>query len=379
MPRILFSHAFPGGGVARVTMDIARYCRQYAPEFEIFVASREFGEGFDSPEIQSVIMGCIRTDNLYKTALEIGADIVVPCSFMDKGAPRLRKKGIKLIFANHGDTFHEQYIILDHRMGGKKKHWWMQLLWKLGGKRKYVDRGGALKLAKERVRRNYRNSDAFVLLCEGYRREAAEAVLPDSPDRFYVINNTEYPVANPRLDKEKMVLYVGRLNDYDKKPERLLRIWRQAQDRLPEHRLVIVGDGPERPRLEAMARELGLERYSFEGWDPNPSHWYRDADILCLVSQTEGWGLCLTEALANGTLCIAFNCSAGVEEILRETGFTVPHPDEQAFAETLVRVGNMEEKEKTALRLAGIRRVEAFAPEKIGAQWVALFRHLLSS
>lgn len=377
MPRILFSHGFPGGGVARVTLDIARYCRQYAPEFEIYVAARSFDEGIDTPQIRSLIKGCIKTRDLEKTALKVGADIVVPCSFMDKGALRARKKGVKLLFANHGEAFHEQYTIIDHRMGGRKRHWWRYWLWKAFLHSRYQEGGKALRMARERVARNYADSDAYVVLCEGYREQTAQVTGPDS-SRLHVIHNAEHPVEQPSLEKEKIILYSGRLSEYDKAVDRLLRIWQKAQVELTDYQLLIVGDGPERAKLEALAQELGLERYRFDGWQTDPSPWYRKADIVCLVSRTEGWGLSLSEGMAHGCIPIAFNCSAGVAELLHASGFAVAPGDEDAFAHTLVQVARMDNASKQALRQKGIRYVdEELSPRKIGAQWVSLFRQLL--
>ena len=67
--------------------------------------------------------------------------------------------------------------------------------------------------------------------------------------------------------------------------------------------LALVGDGPERSTLEALAADLGIAgSVRFEG-SVEPAEvprWLRAADVACLVSEREGFGLAAIEALACG-------------------------------------------------------------------------------
>lgn len=77
---------------------------------------------------------------------------------------------------------------------------------------------------------------------------------------------------------------------------------------LPDTTLMIAGGGPERPRLEALARELGVEhRVRFLGVVPQPelADYYNAADALVLASSREGWANVLLEAMATGTPAVA--------------------------------------------------------------------------
>ncbi|NML14407.1 glycosyltransferase family 4 protein [Azohydromonas caseinilytica] len=86
---------------------------------------------------------------------------------------------------------------------------------------------------------------------------------------------------------------------------------RALQLLLPEHpgaRLVIVGEGPELERLQALARELGLaDKVRFAGRLDNASlaAWFSAADMLVLASSREGWANVLLEAMACGTPVVA--------------------------------------------------------------------------
>jgi glycosyltransferase involved in cell wall biosynthesis len=81
---------------------------------------------------------------------------------------------------------------------------------------------------------------------------------------------------------------------------------------LPQLRLWIVGDGPERSRLETLARSLGVERRtSFLGVVPHERmpEVYSAANVLILASEREGWPNVLLEAMACGARVVATNVS----------------------------------------------------------------------
>jgi glycosyltransferase involved in cell wall biosynthesis len=111
---------------------------------------------------------------------------------------------------------------------------------------------------------------------------------------------------------------------------------------LPDARLHIIGDGPERANLEAQVRQLGLQnRVKFLGALPQtelPQH-YAECAAFVLPSIREGMGLVFAEALLCGAPVIAAN-SGGVTDIVRdgETGLLVPEQDATALAEAIQKI-----------------------------------------
>jgi len=100
-------------------------------------------------------------------------------------------------------------------------------------------------------------------------------------------------------------------------------------------RLVILGEGPERGHLEALARELGVEKdVSMPGFVENPYAYMARAAVFVLSSRTEGHPVALIEALAIGTPTVATTCPSGPQEILEDGRFgrLVPVGDEEAMA-----------------------------------------------
>jgi glycosyltransferase involved in cell wall biosynthesis len=109
-----------------------------------------------------------------------------------------------------------------------------------------------------------------------------------------------------------------------------------ALPRLPDHRLVLVGDGPERGALEALAARLGVApRVRFAGPVPHARlpAWYAAADIMVLASSREGWANVLLEAMACGTPVVATPAWGSREAVAApEAGIVIDEATPEALA-----------------------------------------------
>ena len=113
--------------------------------------------------------------------------------------------------------------------------------------------------------------------------------------------------------------------------------------RLPDAELglVILGEGPERGRLELLARELGIgARLVMPGFVRNPWAWIARASAFVLSSRWEGFGSILVEAMACGTPVVAADCEYGPREIVHdgETGLLARADDAESLAVAIHRV-----------------------------------------
>ncbi len=135
-------------------------------------------------------------------------------------------------------------------------------------------------------------------------------------------------------EDEVVVVCVARLIE-EKALDTLLRAATSAG---PPVALVLVGDGPERPRLEALARELGA-RVVFTGaidWD-RIVETYVASDVFALVSRHEPWGVVVNEAASCGLPLVLSDHVGAAHDLLRpgENGVLVPPDDVGATATAL--------------------------------------------
>ena len=234
-----------------------------------------------------------------------------------------------------------------------------------------------MKMAKARTMRDHNQCDAYTVLCDSYKTELLTALNIDHTNHhIHAIENPEHPVNQVCYEKEKMILFCGRLENWSKRVDRLLRIWASIQHQLSDWRLVIVGYGPAGKMLQDMAKELKLERISFEGRKKDVEHYYRKASIVCLTSETEGWPLALTDAQAHGCIGVAFGATSGIKEILsphEECGFIIPPFDEKAYADTLIRIANLNKEEEEAIRRSSVEKRLQYTPSIIAKKWKGLF------
>lgn len=132
----------------------------------------------------------------------------------------------------------------------------------------------------------------------------------------------------------RIVLSVGRLIYY-KGFDHLIRAMARV-----DGRLLIVGNGPLRSKLEEQARELGVgERIVFLGEVDDVTAYYQAADIFALAStaRSEAFGIVQLEAMACGKPVVNTGLQSGVPfvSIDRQTGITVPPEDAYALAEAI--------------------------------------------
>jgi glycosyltransferase involved in cell wall biosynthesis len=120
----------------------------------------------------------------------------------------------------------------------------------------------------------------------------------------------------------------------------LLRALPQIRRAVPAAQAVLVGDGPEHGALRALAAELGLgDAVQFLGAiadDDDVARWYRHADVFCLPSVQEGFGIVFLEAMASGLPVVATRATA-IPEVVPDgqAGLLVPPGDVDALAAAL--------------------------------------------
>lgn len=219
----------------------------------------------------------------------------------------------------------------------------------------------------------FSNSDMVCLLSESYIKDFE--VYCKSFDRSKIIS-----ISNPnsfvplQCKKKKQLLYVGRLDGGQKRPDRLLKIWKSLYKKFPDWEMIIVGDGKERRRLEESAKNL--ERISFVGFQ-SPEQYYHEASIFCMTSNFEGFPMVLPEAMSFGVVPFSFDSFPAVHDIIEDgkTGVLVKPFSIKEYADKLALLMRDEEK-RNRMSENCMKDIARFSLDNIIKLWEILFNSL---
>ena len=186
----------------------------------------------------------------------------------------------------------------------------------------------------------YRGS-AIATLCESSKRELVDE-LGFRDDRVTVVHPGIDPRFSPGgdLSPDPLVVAVGRIAPV-KRYDVLVRAAHRARARVPGLRLHIVGDGYERPRLDAVIDELDAA-----DWVTRRGHitdaelvdLYRRAWIVASASAREGWGMTLTEAAACGTPAVATRIAGHADAVRDGSSGLLADGDPRSLGDAMARV-----------------------------------------
>jgi glycosyltransferase involved in cell wall biosynthesis len=182
-----------------------------------------------------------------------------------------------------------------------------------------------------------RNASGVVCVSKDLQNRAKQlgakdtVVIPDPIDT----PECEY---NEFKRKRNMIISVSNLN-----PAKGISYLIRAIRRMKDVMLIVIGEGTERRKLEALSHELGLDkRVFFLGWiDHGPRFWnyLLEATVFVLPSTSEGTPRALIEAMACGLPVIATKVG-GIPEVVTDgvNGFLVPSRNEEQLATAIKRV-----------------------------------------
>jgi glycosyltransferase involved in cell wall biosynthesis len=238
-----------------------------------------------------------------------------------------------------------------------------------------------------------RHSDVLVAVSPEVRDELVElGVAPR--DKFAVIRlgiPLDERLADSTSELDYRALYgipagafvvgwVGRMTGV-KDTEAALEIVRATREGGVDAVLCLVGDGPDRGRLEQVAHDLGIARACyFVGYQEEIAGYYRLFDAFLLPSVTEGTPVSAIEALASGTPVVA-NRVGGVPDVVRDRidGYLVEAGDVDGAAERLATLARDPEL-RARLGAAGRARVlERYSVERLVDDVDRLYRSLLTA
>lgn len=241
----------------------------------------------------------------------------------------------------------------------------------------YAMRWAFKKVTSRGMAYNYAKSDEFLVLSPSYIDDFKRFTGLNQVNRLQVLTNPITVDCNgfsyKSDEKQKEIIYVGRLDFVQKRVYRVIDTWNYLEERFPDWRLTIVGDGDDRKNLENHVKALGLKRVSFEGFQ-KPVPYYKRASILLLTSDFEGFPLVLAECMSFGVIPAVYNSYSAVGDIIADgkDGIVIPYRKEGYKADEAASLmeGIMKDVGKrNAMALAAIEKSKEFSIEAIYEQW----------
>ena len=360
---------------------------------EFYRTARELSGTSDFP----VIEGCVvtferqreraRPNDFVTAARELGLDVEV--------IPERRRFDLRVIPALRGivEARGSDLIITN----SVKSHFliWRSRLWRkypwVAFHHGYTDTDRKMRLYNRLDRWSLPHADRLVTVCHPFAKELAEST-GVSIDNISVQHNAirRSPTASTDTvtalrrqlgisDSEHVVLSVGRLSR-EKAHLELIEACERLRETKPDtaFKLIIVGDGPERSRLEAAIESKKGKGVIFTGQVNDVHPFYAIADVFVLPSHSEGSPNVLLEAMA-ANLPVVATAVGGVPEMVadHESALLVPANDPPSLA---AAISNMLADKNLALRLAtnaGTLVDTRFDPETYARSLVEIYREVI--
>lgn len=180
----------------------------------------------------------------------------------------------------------------------------------------------------EKVRKQYARYDKIVCVSRDveagfhklYGKDFKTVVLHNVIDEDEILRRAAEPAEWETEPEEKRLLAVGRLTK-QKNFKYLIKTCGRLRDSGYQFKLNILGEGPERERLEEQIRTLKLEKYvTLKGFTKNPYPWMKTADLIVCSSRYEGISTVVQEALILGKVVVTTPCT-GMKELLGDSKY----------------------------------------------------------
>lgn len=388
-----YNRPFPSGGAETVSRNLAHYFHKQGLRVLIYTSlldrnllTQEDLEAFETRELPDAANECrpVNVEFLRRSLAEEQVDVlIIQCATVFPFEELYHAGKTRLIFCLHSIPLWE---VDDWKVRKSNQLVNPTFLRRM----EFIFLRKPVYLLTDKLKRRYlrlyarihQHTDKFVALCPEYYEQLARDLQQyghvTCPERFAAIPNPLLPPREPtHCPKEKIALYVGRFSYCDKRIDRLLKIWHRIERSIPEWRLILVGDGPERENLHALARRLKLERIEFAGYQSDVAPYYRRATFVCLTSVFEGFGMCFAEGQQYGAIPVSFDSYAAIREITRngEAGILVPPFSKRQYAQKLLSA-MLDEEAQARMREQCYRQSANYDLERIGAAWLRLFAEL---
>ena len=209
---------------------------------------------------------------------------------------------------------------------------------------------------KNKLRNQLKKCNKIICICNEMKENIIKE-MPEMEDKLEMIYNPfdiekikklsenilELSEKEKKLLKDKYIIMVSRLDNYQKDIITLIKSFSLFCEKNANFKLYLLGEGPDRKTIEEKIKELNLEdKILLLGVKKNPYPWIKNAELLIHSSKYEGLPTVLIEALILKKMIISTNCPTGPKEILEngKYGSLVDIGDYKAMADEMYELLN---------------------------------------
>jgi glycosyltransferase involved in cell wall biosynthesis len=183
-------------------------------------------------------------------------------------------------------------------------------------------------------------------------------------------------MATEKVAKKYDLILIGRLSQI-KRVDRFIYAVQQAKRQLPQLNAVIVGDGPERQKLQALSASLGIsEDIHFAGWQENVQDWLQQSRCFVLTSDSEGLSQALIQGMMSGLPAITSNVG-DLSDLLVDgyNGFLISPLSADAFSQAFISLFN-DPQQQQRFSLNAQQSSQHFSLDVVQQRWTTIFTSL---
>lgn len=283
-----------------------------------------------------------------------------------------KKANIPLISAVHTDPYGSMKMIKEFKISKIYKDNILKILRRiiLYPYRYFKVKNNTVKL----YTRVAKVSNKIVLLSPSYENKFIKLI--DEKFKYKIesiMNPCPFENEISTKEKKKVVLFVGRLNFSEKRPDRIIEVWERLYAKYPEWKLKIVGDGPLLSDLKEYVKYKSIKNIEFMGMC-NPQTYYEEAEIICSTSNIEGMPMVLIEGIYFGCIPISFDNFDSIHDIIENNrdGIIVTNSSINEYTKKLSSLLESNDKRDKFRQNINKKRDE-FNKDYIISKWEKLF------